>query len=393
MTETTLPPRDDIATPAYPPVAAPPSPPATPTLPARGPRGWLVVLAAALVSALVAGGVTTALVSRDADAPPAAGVPAPQPAAADPEAGAEMAGGIAEVAAAVSPSVVHIAVAGPGGQGSGSGVILRADGYVLTNAHVIDGAQQVQVTLPDGTVHDAEVVGADVPTDLGVVRIPDLEGELPVPQFASQTPRVGDPAVAIGSPFGLEGSVTSGIISALNRSLPGRTTSLANMIQTDAAINPGNSGGALVNGAGQVIGINTAILSPSGSNDGIGFAIPITSALPTAEQLIEQGFVEHGQLGVQGQDVDPTAAELYDLGVEAGALVVAVNEGSAAAQAGLQRGDIITGFDDTPIRSFSDLVGQVTARQPGDEVTLEVVRDREPLELQVTLGTAPTQTP
>ena len=385
MTDTTMTLRDESQA-----VGAAPPPPAQPGEPAplpRGPRSWPLLLAAIVVSALVSAGTTAALTDRPAGQATARPVAAPAAdAAADrPPVGDD----IAAVSAAVSPSVVHIAVAGPGGSGSGSGVVLRADGYVLTNAHVVDGAAGVEVTLPDGTVHPADVVGADTTSDLAVVQIEDAD-DLPVPAFATVNPQVGDLAIAIGSPFGLEGSVTSGVVSALNRSLPG-SSSMVNMIQTDAAINPGNSGGALVNGDAEVIGINTAILSPSGANDGIGFAIPIGTALPIADQLIDQGYAEHAQLGIQGQDVDPAAADLYNLGTDQGALVVLVAEGSAADEAGLQRGDIVTAIDEEPVTSMTDLAARISTRSPGDTVTLAIVRSGENLTLDVTLGSAPRE--
>ena len=389
MTDTTMPLRDETR-------QAPPAPPPPPRYERpsepRRPRRWVTVLAAALISALVSAGVTTALVRPDQPAADGATAENALPAVEESAARAGDAPGsdIAAVSAAVSPAVVHISVAGMRGSGSGSGVVLRADGHILTNAHVVNGAEQVQVTLPDGSVNDAEVVGADTASDLAVVQVSDA-GDLPVPDFAATAPNVGDLAIAIGSPFGLEGSVTSGIVSALNRSLPGDSGTLVNMIQTDAAINPGNSGGARVNGDAEVIGINTAILSPSGANDGIGFAIPVTTALPIAEQLIEQGYADHAQLGIQGQDVDPEAAELYNLGVEAGALVVLVADGSPAERAGLQRGDIITALDGEPVTSMADLAGQISAHAPGDEVTLTLVRKGEEQTVDVTLGSAPRQ--
>ena len=395
MTDTTLPPHDETpyTAPSYTP---PPVPPGWTTTPQRGPRGWAVVLAAVLASALVSAGVTSMLIARsdaervgirtatsDTDSDAGTAEPVEEPARA-------AAGDIGGVAAAVSPSVVHIAVAGAAGAGTGSGVVLSDDGYFLTNAHVVDGAQQVQVTLPDGTAHQADVVGADPASDLAVVQAEDAQN-LPVPEFAETDPRVGDVAIAIGSPFGLEGSVTSGIVSALNRSLPGRAGTVINMIQTDAAINPGNSGGALVNDRGEIIGINTAIISGSAGNDGIGFAIPISTAQPIAEQLIDKGYAEHAQLGIQGQDVDPDAADLYNLGVEQGALVAMVAEGSAAEDAGLEGGDIVTEMDGEPIMSMVDLAGEISAHAPGDEVTLKVVRSGETRTIEVTLGAAPRQ--
>ncbi|MGH3664757.1 MAG: S1C family serine protease, partial [Egibacteraceae bacterium] len=274
------------------------------------------------------------------------------------------------------------------GQGSGSGVIIRADGAILTNAHVVDSAQQVSVVLPSGDRRDAEVVGADPSSDLAVVRVDTGGQDLPVSEISTATPQVGELAVAIGSPFGLQGSVTSGIVSALGRSLPGEQAPLVDMIQTDAAINPGNSGGALANGNGEVIGINTAILSPSRSNDGIGFAIPMSTAMPIAEQLLDKGFVEHAQLGIQGQTIDPQVAESYDLSASEGAVVVEVLPGSAADEAGLQRGDIITAVDDQPVPSMVELAGRIRGFQPGDEIELTVVRHGEERTLSATLDAA-----
>jgi S1-C subfamily serine protease len=402
MTDTTLPPRDDMPQPPPPPYLPPPAfgpPPPPLAAPAqrRGPGGWTILVAAVAVSALVSAATTAAITRRvENDNRLTLGTPVADtgadnvPARGDDPDAAAANGDVARVATAVSPSVVHIAVAGMAGSGSGSGVVLRHDGHILTNAHVVEGADQVQVTLPDGTIHRAEVVGADPSSDLAVVRAEDAD-DLPVPRFAAATPRVGHLAVAIGSPFGLEGSVTSGIISALNRSLPGDSGTVINMIQTDAAINPGNSGGGLANADGEIIGINTAIISPSQGNDGIGFAIPISTALPVAEQLIDNGFAEHAQLGIQGQDVDPEAADLYNLGADRGALVVTVGDNTAAQDAGLRRGDIITAIDEEQVTSMTDLAGQITAHAPGDEVSLTVVRDGETRTIEVTLGSAPRQ--
>ncbi|MPZ73127.1 MAG: PDZ domain-containing protein [Nitriliruptorales bacterium] len=391
MTDTTLPPRDD--TPQSPPSVTPTPPPEPPA--SRGPRGWAVLLAAIVVSALVSAAVTGAMILRadagnDSGAVTAADTAGPEE-TVEParDVGTDRTSSdVATVAAAVSPSVVHIGVQGARGSGSGSGVVFTQDGHVVTNAHVVSGADEVQVTLPDGTIHTADVVGTDPASDLAVVHVEDA-ADLPVPDFAETDPRVGELAVAIGSPFGLEGSVTSGIISALNRSLPGDAGTVINMIQTDAAINPGNSGGALVNGDAEIIGINTAIISSSQGNDGIGFAIPIRTARPIAEQLIDKGYAEHAQLGIQGQDVDPDASELYKLGAERGALVVMVSDGSAADEAGLERGDIITAINDETVTSMVDLAGQISSHSPGDEVALTVVRSGETRTIDVTLGSAP----
>ncbi len=375
-------------------------PPAAPAVeaPAAARADWKAAAVAAVVAAVVAAGVSAPLaglmVEQAERARPAATADAaPQNTAAAPAtaAGATVVD-VAEVAAAVSPSVARIDVTGNGGQGSGSGFVLRADGHILTNAHVVEGAEQIRVTLPDGESRPAELVGADAFSDLAVVRVTGAT-DLPVPSFATGTPRVGEVAVAIGSPFGLQGSVTAGVVSALNRSLPNPDAPLVDLIQTDAAINPGNSGGALVNSRGEVIGVNTAIISRGGANDGIGFAIPIASALPIAEQLVEKGFVEHAQLGIQGQNVDPTVAELYGLGVREGALVVAVAPDSAAAEAGLQRGDIITAIDGKPVTSMGELAGRIRSYAPGDAVSLDIVRGGEEQSLDVTLDSAPAARP
>lgn len=361
--------------------------------------GWRTVVVAALVAAIVSAAVTAGLVGwlSGLEGNQAAAAEQAQDATGEQAAPAPVADiisaqgtDVVAVSEAVSPSVVNIDVANAQGQGSGSGVIIRADGHILTNNHVVDGAAQVEVTLPNGAQLEAEVVGTDPSSDLAVLKV-DSDADLPVPAFAERAPRTGEAAIAVGSPFGLEGTVTAGVVSALNRSLPGQQAPLVDMIQTDAAINPGNSGGALANGDGEIIGINTAILSPTGSNDGIGFAIPIVTALPVAEQLIEQGFVEHAQLGVQGQDVDPAVAELYGLAADEGALIVEVVPGSAADDAGMQRGDIVTALDGEAVDSMATLAGRVRAHEPGNSVEIAIVRDDDEQTLTVTLGRAPTQ--
>ncbi len=376
------------------PADAPPPPPSFPPAapdPAGPPAashglGWRQYVAVAAVAALSSAAVAIPL-SRAA-APAASPVAAAQPAPASVEIqpGDSL---VAAIAKQVGPSVVRIDVQGQRGTGSGSGVIYTADGTILTNAHVVDGAARVSVTLPDGSRQPAEVLGADTRSDIAVIRIDATD--LPVPSFATVTPQVGDDAVAIGSPFGLDGSVTSGIISAVNRTVGTPGAPLVDVLQTDAAINPGNSGGALVDGEGQVIGINTAILSPGGGNDGIGFAIPIGTARGIADQLIEHGEVRHAFLGITGQDVNADVAELYNLPVDSGAVVVTVAPGTPAETAGLERGDIITAIDGDTVRSMQELAGRITRYAPGDEVTLAVQRGGDQLELTVELGEQPTQ--
>ena len=381
-------------------VPPPPPPPPAPAKPGRSGAGRTVAVAAivaAVVSASVTAPLTGAIISRsepEAPSQPAAAEVEPAEVADSQTTTTDAAGAnvVAEVAEAVSPSVVFIAVGGFGNSGSGSGVILRSDGYILTNNHVVDNASSVEVTLPDAGVVQAGVVGTDPSSDVAVIKV-DQTG-LPVPEFASTTPRVGDLTVAIGSPFGLEGSVTSGIVSAVNRSLGdegGGSALLIDLIQTDAAINPGNSGGALANADAEIIGINTAIISPSQASAGIGFAIPIQSALPIAEQIIEQGYAEHAQLGIQGENVDPRVADLYGLPVDRGALIVAVVPGSAADEAGLTRGDIVTAIDGEPVESMAELAGRIRSYAPGDSATLTVFHDNEERSVDVTFGAAPRQ--
>ena len=361
--------------------------------PAPARSRWRPVAAAALVAAVVSAGVTVPLtlyVNDTLDDAAAPTIPATTtgdaPAAAPAPPGTTLS--VQEVASRILPTVARVDVAGRGGEGSASAVIFRRDGYLLTNNHVVQGGRQVQVQLPDGSTHDADIVGTDPSSDLAVLRI-DVDG-LPVPEFADELPPVGASAVAIGSPFGFDSTVTAGVVSQVNRRLDTGTGLLLETIQTDAAINPGNSGGPLVDDRARVIGLNTAIFSPSGANDGIGFAIPSASIVPLAQQLIDQGFVERAFLGVSTQDVDPDIAELYNLPA-AGAIVRDVVPGSAAEAAGIQRGDLITALNSEPVESSTDLAAGIAALRPGDEVTLTVVSDRREREVTATLGTAPRQ--
>ena len=368
----------------------PPPPPVRGT--DRSRKGWRSVVASATVAAVVGAGVAvpvTLWVDDDRATPVAASVADTGEQA--PVAEAQISGeGVGAIASAVSPSVALVGVSGPQGAGAGSAVVYREDGYLLTNNHVVEGAQQVTITLPDGTEEQAEIVGTDPRTDLAVVRVDRTD--LPVPQFETASPAVGDTAVAIGAPFGLDGSVTAGIVSALGRSVSTAEASLVDLIQTDAPINPGNSGGALVDAEGRVMGINTAILSSTGNNNGIGFAIPITTAISIADQLIADGTVEHAFLGVQATTVDPQVAQQYGLEADEGAVVAAVSEDSPAAEAGLEQGDIIVAVGDGEVASAADLVGRISALQPGDEVELTVIRGGEELTVNATLAEAPDTT-
>lgn len=279
----------------------------------------------------------------------------------------------------------------------GSGVVLTEDGYIITNYHVISGGDAFKVTV-GGEEYDAEVVGSDPSSDIAVIKAKDASGLTPIEIGDSDDLIVGEWVMSIGSPFGLEQSVATGIVSATSRSQimdastdefgnsTGETTIYPNMIQTDAAINPGNSGGALVDADGKLIGINTLITSYSGNYSGVGFAIPVNYAVNLAQQIIDGKTPTHAQLGVSLSTVNAQNAQRYGLAVDAGAYVAAVSADSGAAQAGLQEGDVITKFDNEKVESASDLMLDVRSKNPGDKVTLEVNRNGETKQVEVTLG-------
>ncbi|MGR8946817.1 MAG: DegQ family serine endoprotease [Gammaproteobacteria bacterium] len=270
-------------------------------------------------------------------------------------------------------------------QSLGSGVIVDSTrGLVLTNNHVIANADQITVKLRDGRELQAELVGSDPDTDVAVVRIPP-KNLTAIPLADSEQLRVGDFVVAIGNPFGLGQTVTSGIISALARSGLG-ITGYEDLIQTDASINPGNSGGALVNLRGELVGINTAIYSQSGGNIGIGFAIPINMAQQITEQLIEFGEVKRGFLGAQLQDLDPNLAEAFGIKTKRGAVLVNVVEGSPAAKAGLQPGDVVTKVNGKTILNAASLRNEIGLMRVGDKVELEYIRDGKRRTLTTKVG-------
>lgn len=272
----------------------------------------------------------------------------------------------------------------------GSGVILSSDGYILTNYHVIEGADQLKVTAGDGE-YEAEVVGTDESSDLAVLKIdaPDLTA---IEIGSSSDLVVGEWVMAVGSPFGLEQSVSTGIVSATSRTASelndgGESSAVyTNMIQTDAAINPGNSGGALVDSDGKLIGINTLIATSSGSSAGVGFAIPVDYAMNIAQQIIDGKTPSHAQIGVSATTINSQIAERYGFAVDSGAYVTAINRGSAASDAGIREGDIITKVDDTDIASSSDLVLAVRSHNVGDTVSVTFNRDGQDQTVDVTLG-------
>jgi len=273
----------------------------------------------------------------------------------------------------------------------GSGVIISSEGYVLTNNHVIDGADEIQVALQDGRSVSAKVVGTDPETDLAVLKValPDL----PAIVFArSEDLRVGDVVLAIGNPFGVGQTVTQGIVSATGRQQLGIST-FENFIQTDAAINPGNSGGALINTAGQLVGINTAIFSRSGGSQGIGFAIPASLARQVMEQILKRGRVIRGWLGIEAQDITPDLAESFGLRDHHGAIVAGVYPGSAADRAGLRPGDIVTSVAHKPVDDARAAMNITAALEPGSKIDLAVMRDGKALHLNAVIGERPSPVP
>ena len=268
-------------------------------------------------------------------------------------------------------------------RGEGSGFIVSTDGIILTNAHVVDGAQKVTVKLTDRREFEASVIGADAKSDVAVLKIDARD--LPVTRLGDpRTLQVGEWVVAIGSPFGLENTVTAGIVSAKGRSLPDDT--YVPFIQTDVAVNPGNSGGPLFNMRGEVVGINSQIYSRSGGYQGLSFAIPIDVAMNVSKQLQAKGHVTRGKLGVGIQDVDQALAESFGLDVPRGALVASVEKGGPAEQAGFREGDVILGFDGQSIDSAGQLPSAVAATDPGKAVAVQVWRDRASREISVKLG-------
>ena len=270
-------------------------------------------------------------------------------------------------------------------QGLGSGVIVSADGHILTNHHVIDGAEQIKVQLTDNRTLDAKVIGSDPPSDLAVLKVE--AANLPVlPLGDSDAVQVGDVALAVGNPLGVGQTVTSGIISAKGRATGLSDGSFEDFLQTDAAINQGNSGGALVNTRGELIGINSQILSPSGGNIGIGFSIPSNMAKSVMEQLIRTGKVRRGVLGVVVQPVSSEIAESIGLQGARGVIVSSVQAGSAADRAGLKQGDVITKLNGAEVNDSNAFRNRVAGTQPGTAVTLTVARDGREQELRATLG-------
>lgn len=288
----------------------------------------------------------------------------------------------------IEPSVVTITTP----IGLGSGVVYHSDGTIVTDAHVVENQQKrpfttVQVQFADGTQASASVVAVDDVDDVAVVKT--TRSNLPAPKFASGVPEVGQMTVVIGSPLGLVETVTAGIVSALHRNMPPSKESpqgLINLIQTDAAISPGNSGGAVVNSAAAVIGLSEAYLPPSSGAVAIGFVTPAATVTEDADQLLKSGKVKHAFLGITPSDISPQVAQRFKLSTTSGALVINVSQGSPAAMAGMQPGDIITKFAGSKIGNVTDLLAALRKKDPGQQVDIVVQRGAGSKTLSVTLG-------
>jgi S1-C subfamily serine protease len=289
---------------------------------------------------------------------------------------------------------------------TGSGFLIDEDGHILTNAHVVEGAKNVEVQLGNGDPQSAEIVGTDPSTDVALLKVDNTDGVSPLPLGESEEVQVGDPVVAIGNPFGLDRTVTSGIVSALQRQIQAPNGfSISDVIQTDAPINPGNSGGPLIDGDGKVIGINSQIESQSGGNEGVGFALPIKTAIDVVNQLQSGGEIQHAYLGISGADITPEVARALNLPVDQGVLVEQVLANGPADDAGIKGptgeatvagqtipsgGDIITEIDGKAVTGMDDLISVVNEHKPGDEITLTVWSSGQQKDVTVKLGDRPS---
>jgi serine protease DegQ len=335
-----------------------------------------------VVLALAGCGLVAQPQARSAPAPVTA--PAPR---VNASAQAAAVGDIPALVGKVEPAVVTISH----DQGTGSGVIWSKDGMVVTNAHVVGNVQQVEVAFFDGQRADGRVRATDPDTDLAVVEVE--RSDLQPATFQTTLPVIGELAVAMGSPLGFENTVTAGIISGLHREIPGSAQqgirSLVDLIQTDAAISPGNSGGALVNAKGEVVGINVAYIPPVAGAVSLGFAIPGATVVDVVGQLLRNGRATHSYLGITPDQVTRQIADQLGLGEARGVLVRDVVEGSPAAEARLQPGDVIVGMDEARVDTVEDLFGELRQRRPGTEARLTIIRDGRSQEVTVTLADRP----
>ena len=272
--------------------------------------------------------------------------------------------------------------------GLGSGVIVSADGLILTNNHVVETADEIEVSLADGRKAKAKLVGADPESDLALLKITSEKPLTPITFAPPESLRIGDVVLAIGNPFGVGQTVTSGIVSALGRTHLG-INQFENFIQTDAAINPGNSGGALVDSNGHLVGINTAIYSQSGGSMGIGFAIPVSMARNIMEQIIKTGSVTRGWIGVEVQDMTPELAESFGVKPDQGALIAGVMRGSPADKAGVKPGDVLLQVADRPVKDAQVMLDLIAALAPGETARFGVSRAGKPMNLDIVIGRRP----
>jgi serine protease Do len=365
----------------------------------------VLVAGVSALSGVVAGGVAVYSALRQNQGTAALPVSLPQPTAAQIQANqisiTEVDTAITKAVESVGPAVVTVVSTIPGGTtllgrlpdqtASGSGAIISADGYILTNNHVVEGATKVDIILADGTQLPAKVVGTDIYADLAVLQ---AQGEMPAVANLGNSDglKPGETVIAIGSPLGdFVNTVTVGVVSALGRVIDtGQGYQMEDLIQTDAAINQGNSGGPLVNLAGEVIGINTLIVRGGGFGsavaEGLGFAIPVNTARAIAEQIVEKGYVARPYLGIRWLTVTPRLAKSYDLPVEWGAFVSEIGSDSPAARGGVLQGDIITRIGDTDLDENHSFINALFSYEPGETIPLEIMRGRQKLEVQVTLG-------
>ncbi len=380
----------------------------------RPSRRTLTATVLVLAAALLGGGIGAATVlGFDSDSTAIVTTTVEKTSTSAPVADSTTSLPISEIAKLALPSVVEITVSGdvgensqgqPAQQAQGSGWVYDDQGHVITNHHVVEGADSVRVMLADGNSYPATVVGSDASTDLAVIKVDAPADKLVALKTGdSDALEVGDGVVAIGSPFGLEGSVTAGIVSALHRDMTSPNGfSINDSIQTDAAINHGNSGGPLLDLQGNVVGVNAQIESDGGGSDGVGFAIPSNTVRTIVAQLIESGSVEHAYLGVQLQAIPADVAD--ELGVPAGAAIAEVRPGTPAEQAGLKAatsektingipyptgGDVVTEADGQAITTADDLQKAIDAKKPGDTIELTVVNGGQTRTVTVTLGTRP----
>ena len=360
----------------------------------RGPGTFITgAVVGGLVGALVAAGIGVAFDNSDDSGSATTGTVVVGDASRDNNRASNTIateGDIQSILDAILPATVAITADSSSGEAAGSGFVVTEDGYIVTNAHVVAGADSANVVFTDGNTFDADVVGSDETADLAVLKI-DAQG-LPTAQLGnSDDVQVGDAVVAVGNALALDGgpSVTSGIISGLDRNLSAQGGgNLIDVLQTDAAISPGNSGGPLVDAEGKVIGINTAIADPT-TAENIGFVIPISHATPIIDQLREGRAAAF--LGVGTSEVTPALAEEEDLTVDTGAYVTDVTEGSAAEEAGIQVGDVIVEIDGTAIDSSGDVQAAVRSNAPGDTIPVVIVRGDETITIDATLGERPDQ--